>query len=537
MTRVPSPLPAASPRARPATAHTAVSGRRRASHQARLGRLGGVVAVTAVSMLTVLLLDIVGLPALAGAADSDVSTLTTAAQTTDPADVTSTPALASTSATLPAGGNEASSSTVLVDASDGVAPALANLPLTTPDAATPERVVAQLLQDQRDAAAAQVGAEADLVKLGDAAIDLDRRRQSDLDAVAAARQRAQDSRDQAAGFGAQAEEVRVLLEDLAMATYVGVGGDGTGLTSGTITDSTRRSSYGRNIFELKTSERRGYLAQQAAALAQAAEADREVTRLEGLLNEVDGAMSGQRSAVADAERRRQEAIDRQTEITVRLEQANHQITGARRLAKVVGLDFPLVVLDALWKASAAANAQYPACRVSWSLLAGISRIESGHGTSGGAMVGPNGDVVPRILGPVLDGKTFALIVDTDKGAWDGDPIFDRAVGPMQFIPSSWAIFGQDGNGDGKADPNNYYDAALGAANHLCRGGADTSTVDGRRAAMLSYNHSEDYLAAVSALADSYANFVIPPLTPTPSSPAVNPNPAPSPAPAVASPKA
>ncbi|MEA3217756.1 MAG: hypothetical protein QOJ19_3912 [Acidimicrobiia bacterium] len=471
-------------------------------------------------MLTLLSLGVVGLPTLAGAADADVSTLTTAAPTTVPTGPTSP------SAGSPAGGNQTSSSTVLVDASDGVAPALANLPLTTPDAATPERVISQLLQDQRDAAAAQAGAEADLVKLGDAAVALDRRRQSDLDAVAAARQRAQDSRDEAAGFGAQAEQVRLLLEDLAMAAYVGLGNDGTGLNSGTITDSTRRSSYGRNVFDLKAAERRGYQAQQATALAQAAEADREVGRLEGRVDEVDGAMSEQRAAVADAEHRRQEAIDRQTEIAARLEEADQQITGARRTAKVIGLDFPLVVLDALWKASSVANTQYPACRVSWSLLAGISRIESGHGTSGGAIVAPNGDVTPRILGPVLDGKSFALILDTDKGAWDGDPVFDRAVGPMQFIPSSWAIFGQDGNGDGRADPNNYYDAALGAANHLCRGGADTSIVTGRRAAVLSYNQSEEYLAAVSALADSYANFVIPPLAPTPPAPAANPTPAP-----------
>ena len=176
---------------------------------------------------------------------------------------------------------------------------------------------------------------------------------------------------------------------------------------------------------------------------------------------------------------------------------------------MVGLDLPLVVLDALWKASAAIDAERPACHLSWSLLAGISKVESGHGTFGGAIVDGAGHVAPPIIGVALDGAGVALIGDSDGGRYDRDPTFDRAVGPMQFIPSSWAIFGRDGDGDGVRDPHNYYDAAQAAADHLCRGGADTSTEAGRRAAVLSYNQSEDYLRTVAAYADAYARFVIP----------------------------
>ena len=46
---------------------------------------------------------------------------------------------------------------------------------------------------------------------------------------------------------------------------------------------------------------------------------------------------------------------------------------------------------------------------------------------------------------------------------------------MQFIPSTWMIYGADGNGDGIKDPFNIFDAALAAANYLCDAGGDLST--------------------------------------------------------------
>ena len=140
------------------------------------------------------------------------------------------------------------------------------------------------------------------------------------------------------------------------------------------------------------------------------------------------------------------------------------------------------------------------CEVRWSILAGIGKVESGHGAHWGdrAVVHPDGLVTPTILGPRLDGSGgTAAIRDTDGGEWDGDAVWDRAVGPLQFIPSSWRLYGRDASGDGKADPDNVIDAALAAAAHLCMAtpGDYTQTGDLRRA-LFGYNHSHAYVDTV-----------------------------------------
>jgi membrane-bound lytic murein transglycosylase B len=115
-------------------------------------------------------------------------------------------------------------------------------------------------------------------------------------------------------------------------------------------------------------------------------------------------------------------------------------------------------------------------------------------------------VYPRILGIRLDGTRSALVPDTDGGLLDTDTEFDRAVGPMQFIPSTWVRIAEDGNGDGVRDPNNIYDAALGTAAYLCRavpsGGLDLE--ENLRPAIFSYNHSDAYVDAVLTWHQTYA---------------------------------
>ncbi|MFJ2022430.1 lytic transglycosylase domain-containing protein [Streptomyces sp. NPDC087897] len=162
---------------------------------------------------------------------------------------------------------------------------------------------------------------------------------------------------------------------------------------------------------------------------------------------------------------------------------------------------PATVLAAYRKAEKTVGRGDPGCGLPWQLLAAIGKVESGQASGG--RVDARGTTLSPILGPALDGNGFALIRDTDDGAYDGDRTYDRAVGPMQFIPSTWAGWGADGNGDGRKDPHNIYDAALAAGRYLCAGTRDlTRTADLDRA-ILSYNRSDTYLRTVLSWLEFY----------------------------------
>ena len=172
-----------------------------------------------------------------------------------------------------------------------------------------------------------------------------------------------------------------------------------------------------------------------------------------------------------------------------------------RVAASTGI--PQRALEAYALADLVIDAEQSGCGIGWNTLAGIGAIESDHGRHGGAVLEGDGYPSPPIRGPQLDGNGNAAIGDTDRGAWDGDTEWDRAVGPMQFIPDTWSRWGADGNGDGVADPNQIDDAALAAARYLCHSGAMTST-EGWRAAIFSYNHLDAYVNDVAAVANRYA---------------------------------
>ncbi|WP_217131620.1 lytic transglycosylase domain-containing protein [Streptomyces sp. AC558_RSS880] len=176
---------------------------------------------------------------------------------------------------------------------------------------------------------------------------------------------------------------------------------------------------------------------------------------------------------------------------------------ARRTAAEAGL--PVSVFAAYRDAAKSVAGTDPGCGLRWELLAGIGKVESGH-ARGGA-VDANGDTLGRITGPALDGNGFALIHDSEGGAWDGDAVYDRAVGPMQFLPTTWKSWGADGNGDGVANPNNIFDAALAAGHYLCAGDRDLRTAAGLERAVLSYNHSRDYLNLVLGWMEFYLRGV------------------------------
>lgn len=169
-----------------------------------------------------------------------------------------------------------------------------------------------------------------------------------------------------------------------------------------------------------------------------------------------------------------------------------------------GGEIPMVALAAYQRAATVIGAADVACGLRWPLLAAIGKVESGHGRIGASSLDAGGRAVPGILGPVLDGTAGTRrIADTDAGRLDEDPRLDRAVGPMQLLPTTWGQVGVDADGDGVRDPQDIDDAALAAAVYLCSGPSDLTTATGQREAVLRYNRSETYVTLVLAIAESY----------------------------------
>ena len=174
------------------------------------------------------------------------------------------------------------------------------------------------------------------------------------------------------------------------------------------------------------------------------------------------------------------------------------------------LGIPIEALEAYGYAARVAEVENPDCHLSWTTLAGIGMVESHHGTYRGAVIAPNGDVTPPIRGVRLDGTGGNLeILDLEateatRAQGGGDPIYARAMGPMQFIPETWRLYGVDANNDGTVSPDNFDDAALSAAGYLCFRGKDMATPRGWMNALRAYNHSDYYARSVRDWATAYA---------------------------------
>ncbi|MDG3016831.1 lytic transglycosylase domain-containing protein [Speluncibacter jeojiensis] len=158
---------------------------------------------------------------------------------------------------------------------------------------------------------------------------------------------------------------------------------------------------------------------------------------------------------------------------------------------------PVLAMAAYQSAADRMNSADPNCHITAALLAGIGKVESDHGDGGRFDL--HGNTLNPILGPVLDGHLPGNEVVRNAGGG-----FERAVGPMQFMPATWAKYGADGNGDGKIDPNNIFDASYGAARLLCSSGKNLAVPSNEFAAILSYNHSAAYAQTVLAWATAYS---------------------------------
>lgn len=293
--------------------------------------------------------------------------------------------------------------------------------------------------------------------------------------------------------------IRAALQGLAVDDYVRGGSAfdvDVSLDPGAVTDL-----RGQRVV-VKTVRRR-QLDDERANAAVVDEADRTIAATSAELDEV-------RARITSTTATRDQAVLDQQRFGSLVPADAKALADARLTGDVPGLDFSFVALDAYYKAAKRMAVEAPACRIKWTLVAAISRTEGHHGTFGGATLDPQGNETKPIIGIALDGSNNTAVVgDSDGGAFDGDPAFDRAVGPMQFLPSSWTRWGRDGNLDGKADPQNMYDSALAAAAYLCYFGPGLDTDDRMHAVLLHYNNSNDYASLVVDRAHGYDAYQLP----------------------------
>ncbi|HEY8093836.1 MAG TPA: lytic transglycosylase domain-containing protein, partial [Acidimicrobiales bacterium] len=196
-----------------------------------------------------------------------------------------------------------------------------------------------------------------------------------------------------------------------------------------------------------------------------------------------------------ARTRRAQELDATT--ALRAEAASRFEGVVRELGQATVNGMSTVAYDAYRQAETTLAAEQPGCGLRWELLAAIGKTESNHGVG---RLDAAGNSQVAIIGIPIGG-------DTDGGTLDGDAGRDHAVGPMQFIPSTWARWGTDANGDGKADPGNIVDAATAAGRYLCRAAGDLTLTSeaGVIRAILSYNPNQTYLRVVGARFESLAN--------------------------------
>ncbi|MBO4205473.1 lytic transglycosylase domain-containing protein [Micromonospora echinofusca] len=175
---------------------------------------------------------------------------------------------------------------------------------------------------------------------------------------------------------------------------------------------------------------------------------------------------------------------------------------AQQTAQKLGI--PVVAVQAYGYAELVLRNTTPSCGLTWTTLAAIGYVESRHGAANGAVLGADGQALPKIIGDPLDGQGGRMrIADTDRGVMDGDLVYDRAVGPMQFIPTTWQEIGADADNDGQKNPHDLDDAALAAGNYLCKGGRNLTIPGDWWNAILSYNDVRRYAQDVFDTANRY----------------------------------
>lgn len=294
------------------------------------------------------------------------------------------------------------------------------------------------------------------------------------------------------------ETVEAVLEARALSRFVHVGADSlaTLVDPETATAASRAARLSRHVDDIQFSTRDDLRTERARLI----DVVRELTARN---REASAELVSTASVVAE----REAAVPG---LAAEVDAATDAVRWARWTAAVPGLDLPVVALDAYLDSEGLLAQTWPSCGLRWWMVAGVARIESWHGSFGGRSLRADGRVDRPIIGIPLDGGPgVRAMPDSDGGRLDGDTVWDRAVGPLQFIPTTWAVRGRDGDGDGSADPQNIYDAAYSAGRYLCSIGGDLTSRAALRRAYFGYNTSTEYVDAVIAHADAYAAFALP----------------------------
>lgn len=178
---------------------------------------------------------------------------------------------------------------------------------------------------------------------------------------------------------------------------------------------------------------------------------------------------------------------------------------AQQVSQRTGI--PVAALQAYGYTERVLEQTHRSCQLSWTTLAAIGYVESGHGSANDATLRPDGVSTPEIIGPPLNGQGgTSRIPDSDHGQLDHDTTWDHAIGPMQFIPGTWQSVGADGDNDGARNPHDLDDAALAAGTYLCQGGRNMSIPGDWWGAVLSYNDVRRYAQDVFDKANEYGRL-------------------------------
>jgi len=367
-----------------------------------------------------------------------------------------------------------------------LSPELAAVPVEAPDYNSASAAYRAAWSRQIDATHRQADAEAQLGDLSAA----EARLQGELN----------ESERRHTKSAARLAVLRRGVQDIAVANYVRSGTDGPADVGLDPNQATSAQAAQMMVDTVTGTQRSDIQVHQAI-----------VDETQVLITTDTAALAEVRNRTGDESTQLTQAVADRATAVADVARTSHHVSDVRMTAMVTGTDLSLVALDAYWRAAAFAAFTDPACKVRWSAIAGVGRVETLHGRYGGGPINGDGEADPPIIGPPLDGSNnTAVLHDSDGGAIDTDPVWDRAVGPMAFIPSSWRAYGQDGNGDGIKDVENIYDAARATAVLLCRSGPLDNDAN-LRTAYFHYNQSQVYVDMVLGFTHGYDQFVIPPV--------------------------